>query len=77
MRAYSLGVRVASTDHCSVSWFWMCLTRASRLSAGASSSAARRERTGNNDPAEILSTLIGASAFAAGTEEGERLSELS
>ena len=35
-----------------------------------------RLRTGNNDPAEILSTLIGASAFAAGTEEGERLSKL-
>jgi cytochrome P450 len=36
----------------------------------------RRQRAGNNDPAEILSTLIGASAFAAGTEEGEQLSEL-
>src|SRR5580704_13845667 len=33
-------------------------------------------RTGNNDPAEILSTLIGASAFASGTEAGERLSQL-
>src|SRR3712207_9028872 len=29
--AYSLGVNVASTDHCSVSVFWMCLTRAIRL----------------------------------------------
>jgi cytochrome P450 len=36
----------------------------------------RRQRTGNNDPAEILSTLIDASAFASGTEQGERLSEL-
>ena len=35
-----------------------------------------RLRTGNNDPAEILSTLIGASAFASGTEAGERLSQL-
>jgi cytochrome P450 len=35
-----------------------------------------RLRTGNNDPAEILSTLIGASAFAPGSEEGERLSPL-
>ena len=34
-----------------------------------------RLRTGNNDPAEILSTLVGASAFAPGTEEGERLSQ--
>ena len=37
---------------------------------------ASRLRTGNNDPAEILSTLIGASAFAPGSEEGERLSQL-
>ena len=35
-----------------------------------------RLRTGNNDPAEILSTLVGASAFASGTEAGERLSQL-
>jgi cytochrome P450 len=35
-----------------------------------------RLRTGNNDPAEILSTLISASAFAPGTEEGNRLSRL-
>src|SRR3984893_11718319 len=35
-----------------------------------------RLRTGNNDPAEILSTLIGASSFASGTEAGERLSQL-
>jgi cytochrome P450 len=35
-----------------------------------------RLRTGNNDPAEILSTLIGASAFAPSSEEGERLSQL-
>ena len=33
--AYSVGVRVASTDHCSVSVFWMCLTRAIAFSAGA------------------------------------------
>ena len=26
--AYSVGVSVASTDHCSVSVRWMCLTRA-------------------------------------------------
>ena len=35
------GVSVASTDHCSMSVFWMCLTRASFFSAGASRSAAR------------------------------------
>jgi hypothetical protein len=35
-----------------------------------------RLRTGNNDPAEILSTLIGASAFASGTEAGDQLSQL-
>src|SRR5581483_8022869 len=35
-----------------------------------------RVRTGNSDPAEILSTLIGASAFAPDTQEGERLSQL-
>jgi cytochrome P450 len=34
-----------------------------------------RLRTGNNDPAEILSTLLGASAFAPGPKEGERLSQ--
>ncbi len=36
--AYSLGVSVASTDHCSVSVFWMCLTRATHLSAWGRSS---------------------------------------
>ena len=40
--AYSLGVSVASTDHWSVSICWMCLTRASRLSAGARSSVAQQ-----------------------------------
>jgi len=35
-----------------------------------------RLRTGQSDPAEILSKLIGASAFAAADESGERLSEL-
>jgi cytochrome P450 len=33
-------------------------------------------RSGFNDPAEILSTLIGASAFAADGGEGDRLSRL-
>ena len=42
--AYSLGVSVASTDHWSVSVCWMCLTRASRLSAGERSSAASSAR---------------------------------
>lgn len=37
---------------------------------------ADRMRGGHNDPAEILSTLIGASAFAADSGEGERLSRL-
>ncbi len=37
---------------------------------------ADRMRGGDNDPAEILSTLIGASAFAADSVEGERLSRL-
>ena len=32
--AYSVGVRVASTDHCSVSVRWMCLTRATPLQGG-------------------------------------------
>ena len=32
--AYSLGVSVASTSHCSTSCFCTCLTRASRFSAG-------------------------------------------
>lgn len=35
-----------------------------------------RMRSGHNDPAEILSTLIGASAFAADSGEGDRLSRL-
>ena len=46
--AYSEGVRVASTDHWSVSVCWMCLIRASRLSAGERSSvrsSARAERS--------------------------------
>ena len=34
IRAYSLGVSVASTSHCSTSCFCTCLTRASRFSAG-------------------------------------------
>ena len=42
--AYSLGVSVASTAHWSVSVCWMCLTRASRFSAGDSSSARSRSR---------------------------------
>ena len=37
---------------------------------------ADRWRGGRNDPAEILSTLIGASAFSADSVEGERLSRL-
>ena len=37
---------------------------------------ASRLRTGQSDPAEILSKLIGASDFAAAGETGERLSEL-
>lgn len=37
---------------------------------------ASRLRTGQSDPAEILSKLIGASAFAGSDEGGERLSEL-
>ena len=37
---------------------------------------ARRLRTGDNDPAEILSKLIDASDFAAVSGEGERLSKL-
>ncbi len=36
----------------------------------------RRLRTGNSDPAEILSTLISASAFVPGTREDDRLSKL-
>ena len=32
---------VSSTDHCSVSCFWMCFTRASTFSAGPGSSASR------------------------------------
>ncbi len=46
--AYSLGVSVASTDHWSVRVCWMCLTLASRFSAGPSSSvvsSARAERS--------------------------------
>src|SRR5256885_1076425 len=39
--AYSLGVRVASTDHCSVIVAWMLFTRASRFSASRRSSASR------------------------------------
>jgi cytochrome P450 len=35
-----------------------------------------RLRTGQDDPAEILSKLIGASSFAAADDGGERLSEL-
>ena len=35
---YSVGVRVASTDHCSVRVFWMCLTRAMAFSAEPRSS---------------------------------------
>src|SRR5665647_3068718 len=34
--AYSVGVSVARSDHCSVSVRWMCLTRAMPLRAGAS-----------------------------------------
>ena len=37
---------------------------------------ADRMRRGHGDPAEILSTLIGASAFSADSVEGERLSRL-
>jgi cytochrome P450 len=37
---------------------------------------ASRLRSGNSDPAEILSKLIGSSAFAADGGEGERLSKL-
>ncbi len=43
---YSAGVRVASTDHCSVSVFWMCFTRAMHLSAGASWSSRSRSAGG-------------------------------
>ena len=53
--AYSVGVRVASTDHCSVSVCWMCLTRARRLSAGARSSAASRSRAERSSCSTSLS----------------------
>ena len=53
--AYSVGVRVASTDHCSVSVCWMCLTRARRLSAGARSSARSRSRAERSSCSTSLS----------------------
>src|SRR4051794_25130537 len=53
--AYSLGVRVASTDHCSVSVRWMCLTRARPLSAGRRSSLASCRWTARNSCSTSLS----------------------
>jgi hypothetical protein len=38
---YSLGVSVASTPHCSNSWRWICLTRASFFRHGPTWSARR------------------------------------
>ena len=78
LRRTRSGVSVASTDHCSVSVFWMCLTRAMHLSAGASSSARSRSRAVSSSCSTSFShssvvwcwTMNSSSSWCSGREIG-------
>jgi cytochrome P450 len=76
LRAWSLAILGALEPVLSRQQFDLGVAAVAEFKDYLAAVIADRMRSGHNDPAEILSTLIGASAFAADSGEGERLSRL-
>jgi cytochrome P450 len=76
LRGWSLAILGALEPVLNAKQFQTGVTAVAEFKDYLNAIIASRLRTGQSDPAEILSKLIGASAFAAAGESGERLSEL-
>jgi cytochrome P450 len=76
LRGWSLAILGALEPVLSAKQFNNGVTAVAEFKDYLNTIIAGRLRTGQSDPAEILSKLIGASDFAAAGETGERLSEL-
>ncbi len=76
LRAWSLAILGALEPVLSPQQFETGVTAVADFKDYLNKIIASRVRSGQSDPAEILSKLIGASEFAASANEGERLSKL-
>jgi cytochrome P450 len=76
LRGWSLAILGALEPVLNAKQFQTGVTAVAEFKDYLNTIIASRLRTGQSDPAEILSKLIGASAFAMAGESGERLSEL-
>jgi cytochrome P450 len=76
LRGWSLAILGALEPVLNAKQFHTGVTAVAEFKDYLNTIIASRLRTGQSDPAEILSKLIGASAFATAGESGERLSEL-
>jgi cytochrome P450 len=76
LRGWSLAILGALEPVLNAKQFQTGVTAVAEFKDYLNAIIASRLRTGQSDPAEILSKLIGASAFAVAGESGERLSKL-